>query len=245
MELASAPPDDAPVPASVLEIAGGRATRMLWRNELGGLTVAIDGDDPLVVKWSPPGGPALADEAERMRWLAARHPVPVVRAHARDDDGEVLVMEALPGEGAVSQRWLAEPETAVRAIADGLRRLHALPVDDCPWSWLPADRIRAARALGGAVPPSLERAPSVDRLVVGHGDACAPNTLLGDAGAFLATVDVGSLGLADRWSDLAVATMSLEWNYGRGYEPLFWHSYGIEPDAERVAYYRALWDVAD
>lgn len=218
---------------------------MLWRNELGGLTIAVDGVDPLVVKWSPPGGPALADEAERLRWLAARHPAPVVRAHGAVADGELLVMDALPGEGAASERWLAEPETAVRAIADGLRRLHALPVDGCPWSWLPADRIRSARALGGSVPVELEHAPSVDRLVVGHGDACAPNTLLDGAGAFLATVDVGNLGLADRWSDLAVATMSLQWNYGAGLEPLFWQAYGIAPDLERVSYYRALWDVAD
>lgn len=66
-----------------------------------------------------------------------------------------------------------------------------------------------------------------------------------DAGAFLATVDVGRLGLADRWSDLAVASMSLEWNDGAGLESLFWRAYGIEPDVERIAYYRALWDAAD
>ncbi|SDH21178.1 aminoglycoside 3'-phosphotransferase [Agrococcus jejuensis] len=245
MELASAPPADTPVPASVLAIAAGRATRMLWRNDLGGLTIAIDGDDPLVAKWSPPGGPALAGEAERMRWLATRHPAPLVREHVVVDDGELLVTEALPGDGAVANRWLTDPETAVRAIAEGLRRLHALPTDDCPWTWLPADRISSARAHGSIVPTPLEHAPSIDHLVVGHGDACAPNTLLDDAGAFLATVDVGRLGLADRWSDLAVATMSLEWNYGPGFEPAFWQAYGMEPDVERVAYYRALWDVAD
>ncbi|QCR19583.1 phosphotransferase [Agrococcus sp. SGAir0287] len=245
MVLASTPPADTPVPASVRALAGGRATRMLWRNELGGLTIAIDGDDPLVAKWSPPGGPRLAAEAQRLRWLVARHPAPLVRHHGIVDDGELLVTEALPGDGAASARWLREPETAVRAIAEGLRRLHALPPEDCPWRWLPADRIRSARAASGTVPASLEDAPSIDRLVVGHGDACAPNTLLDAHGAFLATVDVGRLGLADRWSDLAVASMSLEWNYGAGLEPLFWRSYGVEPDATRVAYYRALWDVAD
>lgn len=233
------------MPSSVLAVDAGRATRMLWRNELGGLTVAIDGDDPLVVKWSPPSGPSLAGEAERMRWLAARHPAPVVRAHHIVGDGELLVTDALPGEGAVVDRWLADAETAVRGIAAGLRLLHALPVDDCPYAWQPTDRIRSARAHGGVVPTALEAAPSIDRLVVGHGDACAPNTILDASGAFLATVDVGRLGLADRWSDLAVASMSLEWNDGAELEPVFWQAYGVAPDAERIAYYRALWDVAD
>lgn len=234
------------MPASVLAIADGRATRLLWRNERGGLTVAIDdADDPLVVQWSPPGGPSLAGEAERLRWLAPRHPAPAVRAQGVAPDGELLVTAALDGEGAAAERWRREPETAVRAIGEGLRRLHALPTDGCPWSRLPADRIAAARAAGGTVPPALERAPAVDRLVVGHGDACAPNTLLGRDGRFLATVVVGRLGLADRWSDLAVAWLSLAWSYGPGFEDVLWDAYGIEPDAERIAYHRALWDVAD
>lgn len=50
--------------------------------------------------------------------------------------------------------------------------------------------------------------PPVDRLVVCHGDACAPNTLLSGDGHFAAHVDLGALGLADRWADLAVAAWS-------------------------------------
>src|SRR5690242_5385406 len=53
--------------------------------------------------------------------------------------------------------------------------------------------------------------PPVDRLVVCHGDACAPNTLLGDDGGWSGHVDLGALGVADRWADLAVATWSLDW----------------------------------
>ncbi|GAA2174728.1 aminoglycoside 3'-phosphotransferase [Agrococcus versicolor] len=245
MPLASAPPPGTPVPGSVRVLADGRPTRLLWRNERGGLTVAIDGDAPVVAKWSPPGGPDLRAEASRLRWLAERHPAPRVRAWRAVADGELLVMDALSGESAVAQRWREAPEVAVRAIAEGLRRLHALPIDDCPWSWLPADRIRAARALGVAVPSGLEAAADVDHLVVGHGDACAPNTMVDADGRFLATVDVGRLGLADRWSDLAVASMSLAWNHGEGFEPLFWDAYGIEPDAERIARYRTLWDAVD
>jgi kanamycin kinase len=45
-----------------------------------------------------------------------------------------------------------------------------------------------------------------------------------------------------RWADLAVAAWSTEWNYGPGYDGLVYVGYGIAPDAERIAYYRRLWD---
>jgi aminoglycoside phosphotransferase len=60
--------------------------------------------------------------------------------------------------------------------------------------------------------------PDIDKLVVCHGDACAPNTLLTVDGTCSGHVDLGVLGVADRWADLAVATWSAEWNYGPGWE---------------------------
>ena len=84
--------------------------------------------------------------------------------------------------------------------------------------------------------------PPIDRLVVCHGDACVPNTLVGDDGQWTAHVDLGSLGLADRWADLAVASENLDANFGPGHQPAFFAAYGIEPDEERIAYYRALWN---
>lgn len=48
----------------------------------------------------------------------------------------------------------------------------------------------------------------------------------------------GELGVADRWADLAVATLSLGWNYpGRLWDAEFFDAYGIEADPERIDYY--------
>jgi len=55
-------------------------------------------------------------------------------------------------------------------------------------------------------------------------------------------VDLGSLGVADRWADLAVAAMSVTWNFGPGYEDMVYRGYGIEPDEQKIAYYRRLWE---
>jgi len=85
--------------------------------------------------------------------------------------------------------------------------------------------------------------PPIDKLVVCHGDTCAPNTLLTPDGRFAGHVDLGALGVADRWSDLAIATWSTTWNYGDGWEEPLLDAYGIAPDPERTEYYRLLWEV--
>jgi kanamycin kinase len=56
-------------------------------------------------------------------------------------------------------------------------------------------------------------------------------------------LDLGALGTADRGADLAVGAWSTEWNYGPGWEPVFYRAYGIEADGERIAFYRDLWDI--
>jgi kanamycin kinase len=80
--------------------------------------------------------------------------------------------------------------------------------------------------------------------VVCHGDACAPNTLIDDSGACSGHVDFGHLGVADRWADLSIATWSLDWNYGPGWQHMLLDAYGVEPDEERISYYRLLWDLS-
>jgi kanamycin kinase len=84
-------------------------------------------------------------------------------------------------------------------------------------------------------------APDAEDLVVCHGDYCPPNVLLAD-GRVTGYVDVGELGVADRWWDITVGAWSAGWNFGTEYEPLFYESYGIEPDPDRIAFYRLLWE---
>lgn len=208
----------------------GSAPRLAWRNDLGGQTWLL-GDRCL--KWSPrSAGIDLGREAERMRWLAARHPAPRVLETGVDGAGQWILSVAIPAESAVADRWREDPRRAVRAIAEGLRRLHALPVAGVPtgWSsWL----TRAPEALGSR--------PPLERPVVVHGDACSPNTLIDADGRFAAHVDLGDLAVGDRWADLAVATMAIGWNYGDGWDDAFYAAYGIRPDLRRIRYYRALW----
>jgi kanamycin kinase len=148
------------------------------------------------------------------------------------------------GLSAVHPRWLASPDTAVRAIGAGLRALHErLPVGSCPFDWSATRRLAT---LPPAARSGLGEPPPVDRLVVCHGDPCAPNTLIGDDGRCCGHVDLGTLGVADRWADLAVATLSIGWNYpDRSLEAEFFAAYGVRPDPGRIDYYRQLWNAED
>ena len=241
-------PPDRPVagPAAVVTLARGESVEAVWVNEAGGVTFALAASRRYV-KWQPAGsGIALADEAARLAWAGRLTPVPRVLEAGSDDEGAWLVTAALPGSSAVDARWLASPQRAVRAIGAGLRALHdALPVGSCPFDWGVAARLTRADARGAGSSDAREALgppPEVDRLVVCHGDACAPNTLLADDGGWTGHVDLGALGVGDRWADIAVATWSTQWNYGPGWEDQLLEAYGIARDDVRTDYYRRLWD---
>jgi kanamycin kinase len=204
----SVPSEPMAVPEPVDRIAARRPVAAVWEHELGGVTFAID-DGAEFVKVSPPKwAHHLMAEAERLAWAARYVVVPHVLGTG---DGppqaggapRLLHTAGLPGRSAVDPHWVADPRAAARAIGAGLRLLHdSLPVDDCPFG----------------APPWVSAPMPIDRVVVCHGDACAPNTLIDDDGRCYGHVDLGDLGVADRWADLAVATLSLSWNYGGSWE---------------------------
>jgi kanamycin kinase len=227
--------DDVPVPGVVIEFAAGRSVELVWRNETGGLSFRIE---DRFLKWNPPStGIDLVRERLRLDWLAGRHPGPRVLEWGQDGGGQWLITAAVPGGMAIGSPWTTRTGEAVRAIAAGLRALHAVPMDDFPAEW-------TAQSWVGQIPESLGPRPEVPDPVLVHGDACAPNTLISAAGEWTGNVDFGDLAVGDRWADLSIASMSLDWNFGKGHQAEFYRAYGIEPEPERIDYYRRLWHLA-
>lgn len=247
MSFPSSPPA---LPAIVARFAVGRPVRAVWVNELGGVTFRVDsgmGAGCEFIKVARRGTADFANEARRLRWAAPYLAVPRVLGVGVDGDWAWLHTDALPGLSAVHPRWRASPQVAVPALGAGLRTLHdSLPVHSCPFDWSTASRLAK---LAPARRAELGDSPPVDRLVVCHGDACSPNTILDDTGRCCGHVDFGNLGVADRWADLAVATLSLQWNFpdypGQVSDDEFFAAYGVAPDPARIDYYRRLWQAED
>jgi kanamycin kinase len=228
--IAGPPAAGTPVPRAITRLANGAEVELVWQNLLGGVTARVG---ETFIKWSPADAPNdFHAEAERLRWAGEFHPVPVVLSVDGDAEGAWLITGAIAGSSAVSERWKLDPGRAARAVGHGLRAMHEnLPVATCPFP--------VPRWTEHSTSPTIP----VDDLVVCQGDPCAPNTLIDDDGTWRAHVDLGTLGPADRWSDLAVASMSLGWNFGDDWEAEFFDAYGIERDEERIEYYRALWSL--
>lgn len=227
MPLAAPPPQYTPIPPTIARWAAAHhytVAQLVWRNELGGITARLIRDGhPTVYAKHVMEDPV--DEAEHLSWLHGRFPCPAMADYVEYDDGYLIVTLALEGSSAVSERWKRQPRVAASCIGEGLAQLHSLNPADCffdPPRWITDD-------IG-------------DEVAILHGDPCAPNTLLTDDGAFAGIVDVADLGPGDPWADLAIASWSLEWNFGPGLDAYFFSAYGITPDDARIRHYRAMWN---
>lgn len=210
----------------------------------------------------------LAQERDRVAWLGTTGvPGPTLLDWQVGEDGAWLVTSTVHGVPADSV-----PADALRrawpSIAEAVRALHALPPDGCPFSrdlaemfamaedvvargavtpeFLPVEQqgtppdTLLAR-LAGQVPRRL--AQEADDTVVCHGDLCLPNVIIDpDTLAFVGFIDLGRLGRADRYADIALllANALESWPDEKLAAEIFSRDYGITLDADRQRFYLHL-----
>jgi streptomycin 3"-kinase len=213
----------------------------------------------------------LVGERDRLTWLNGRgFASPEVVDWREAEDGSCLVMSTIPG---IPANELSGPDLlkAWPSMARQIGALHELAADRCPFDrglslmfdraadvvarnavnpeFLPDEdrNVPAAKLLArvaGELPTRLEQ-EAADRVVC-HGDACMPNFMI-DPQTFRCTglVDLGRLGTADRYVDLAlmVANARESWvsqEEGAQAFAILFETLGVgAPDRERLTFY--LW----
>lgn len=209
-----------------------------------------------------PGVPDLRDERDRVDWLSETGvPGATVVDWLESSTGACLMTTAVRGVAGTALPASVQLK-AMESLGRTLRELHSLR--DCPFS-RPLSSVIAQAAdvvRRDAVNPAfltdewrllspeelLEQVvaespyieASVD-LAVCHGDACLPNVFFDpDTLEVTGLIDVGRLGVADRYSDLALATIQLQDEWSADPAP-FLAAYGLPvPDQRRLEFYRLL-----
>lgn len=240
-----------PVPADIARHLDGYRWARDLVGESGGAVYRLHGHAGAPDLFLKHGSGAVADditdEMTRLLWLARYVAVPEVRQFVRGSSDAWLLMTAIPGKTAW-QLMAAHPErrlVVVDRLAHFLRQIHAIPVDQCPFTSTHVHRLAAARVRidaglvdedgfdaprqgwsAVAVWEALQDlVPLASDPVVTHGDYSLDNILVGD-GEEIACIDAGRVGIADRYQDLAIA-----WNcmgeFGVAYQARFLAQYGV------------------
>ena len=200
----------------------------------------------------------LRREADRLRWIDGRLSVPDV-LFFEDGDVTFLVLAEVPGSPAHVWIDALGPTAVLAMLAESLREIHELPIEDCPFDGLLDLEIQQAErrlsdglvdeaqfvdAVGRAPGQTLEwlreRQHLVTDIVFTHGDFCMPNVMV-DGGRVSGVLDWGVAGLADRHRDFMSIEVTLRRNLGLEWVSRFYEMYGeMEVDEERVQLYSVL-----
>ena len=238
------------------QVTIGESTAATWRLEQPGhptLFLKIERNNPRREL-------TLSREVEVMSWLHGKLPVPEVIYYLENGDTDYLLMSAISGLNAVDIKGKVYNAELVRLLAQGLRMVHSVPVDDCPFDWSLDKSIKMAEynlkhylvdeedfdeqrrgMTAAALMDELHRhRPPDEDLVFTHGDYCLPNIII-DKGRVSGFIDLSKAGISDRYQDIALALRSIEYNLGPGFDRIFLNEYGItEPDLKKMEYYKLL-----
>ena len=204
----------------------------------------------------------VLDEKKRLDWLAGRVPVPEVLHYAENETHQFLLTSALDSLHPMHDKLNWSPQDRIRVLADAARKFHSLPVSECPFSWRIPEQIEAARKYINSTkikthllekqwqhhtPQSLFEIvlalkPQNEDLVVAHGDLYPVNMRVSSAEkTILGYIDVGRMGIADRYTDLALIANAIRWHYGAGWIPYFFRAYGIDTiNTQKLHFYQLI-----
>ncbi len=210
-------------------------------------------------------------ESVMMSWLSGKLPVPKCLYHEEFDGTDYLLMTKLNGKMACSDEYMNDPKLLVSIIAETLKQMWRVDISDCPVNWNTENKLIAAEKRMSDNFVDIENAENgthgagnfktpkhllewltayrpEEELVLSHGDFCLPNIVI-DNGKLSGLIDLGHMGISDKWQDIALCYRSLKHNfegkfsgkpYGNFAPSLFFEALEIEPDFDKLNYYILL-----
>lgn len=230
---------------------------------LSGSTVIVFADRVLKIE---PHSTKVDGTVEMMHWLTGKLPIPQVIEYAVENGLSYLLMTRIPGEMCCSPYYMAHSDEMVSLMAEGLKRLWSIDITGCPRECPLENELQEAlrRIRNGRLSPDelaecgfetaedmahwLETHPVPYEPVLSHGDYCLPNLLLKD-GKISGFIDIGDIGIADRYSDIVDCWNSLKNNFGGvfggpvypDFDPdILFEKLGITIDPEKFRYCRLI-----
>lgn len=239
-----------------------------WEKITLGMTVADvyclrrDGTPRLFLKVTPTDhleNPSV--EHDKLLWLRKFLPVPEVVAFDQSEGTAFLLMTALPGQDLVTLGDTIPTATAMKILGEGLRQIHDVPIDACPFNCTLGPTIAEIRKRVAAdeVDPGkfddrfygltaselysylIATEPEADEdVALTHGDYCVPN-IVASGNSLSGFIDVGRAGIADPYTDIGIGIRSIIFNYSEDAVPLFLEAYGMDNlDEQKVSYYQTV-----
>ena len=184
----------------------------------------------------------IKNEHRMMDWLENKVTAPKCICDYSENEKNYLLMSKIPGKMSCDDEYMQKPGLLVSTLAEALKKLWETDISDCPVkndlsTMLKNAEFRVEQGLvdvddaepetfgrnGFKNPEALlhwlyDNKPEED-LVLSHGDFCLPNIFIDD-GKFSGFVDVGRMGIADRYQDIALCYRSLHHNFSGIYGDL-------------------------
>ncbi len=226
--------------------------------------------DDMVLKISPIVN-IINNEHKIMNWLKNSGFVPDLLSHFVKDDFDYLLMSRISGKMACTDEYMKNQNLLINILADAMKMLWNSDISACPIkndlnTRLAEAGYRVEHGLvdiddaepetfgeGGFKNPQdllewLYNNQPAEDFVLSHGDFCLPNVFI-ENDKFSGFVDVGKMGVSDRYQDIALCYRSLKHNFSGKYsgtaygdfdEDLFFKCLGIKPDWDKIKYYILL-----
>ena len=249
-----------PIPKPISEIIQGALQEEVALGESKSTIFRVhrNGKEDLYLKLAAENtAEPIKPEVERLNWLIQFVNVPRVWHYEMSNGYEFLLMSTIAG--VPSHEAIENKSQTIRECARGLKLIHDIPVSQCHFDnrldiKLDKARKRVEQKIVDEHDFSPERygqkaedlfreamryRPESEDLVVTHGDYCMPNIIIRD-GHLSGFVDLSGVGIADRYQDLALAVRSIERNFSKDWNRVFFEEYGSTPNAKKIEYYKLL-----